>query len=324
MDRQHTAVLALDVGGSSLKGAVVPRDGRPVHVGRRDSDADGDALTAIVAFLRELHDVAGEHDLAVAGAGVVTPGMLDEATGTVRYASNFSWRDLPLRALLTEATGLPVTTGHDVRTAGLAEQLFGAARGIDDFVLVPIGTGVAAALVTSGHPVTGALGAAGEFGHIPVVPRGEACSCGQSGCLEVYASGAGLARRYAARTGQQVPAEEVVARLGADPAADEVWADAVEALAIGLTTATLLLDPHTIVLGGGFTAAGDALLTPLRTALSQRLAWRAAPPVRVAELGADAGWIGAAALTFRAAGQEQAVRSWDRAAFGLDAGVRGA
>ena len=309
------AVLAIDVGGTSMKGAVVTRDGRPVHVERWPTLAAGDSVGAIVEHLRALSLVAQDLDLDVVAAGVVTPGMIDEASGTVVYASNLDWRDLPLRALLTEATGLPVVTGHDVRTAGLAEQLLGAARGVEDFALVTIGTGVAAALVTDGRPVTGAGGAAGEVGHIPLVPGGEACTCGQFGCLEVYASGAGLARRYAALSGRSLAAEDVVARLGVDPDADRVWAEAMAVLAQGPVTATLLLDPTTIVLGGGFTAAGEALLTPVRTQLTAGLAWRPAPPVRVAELGSQAGWIGAAAMAFRSAGHADALSSWTRAAF---------
>ncbi|WP_222195354.1 ROK family protein [Modestobacter italicus] len=309
------AVLAIDVGGSSMKGAVVTRDGRPVVVERWPTDPATDTVGAIAGHLRALAVVAGDHDLDVVGAGVVTPGMIDEASGTVVYASNLDWRDVPLRAQLAAATGLPVVTGHDVRTAGLAEQLLGAARGVSDFVLVTIGTGVAAALVTDGRPVTGDGGAAGELGHIPLVPGGEACTCGQFGCLEVYASGAGLARRYAALSGVLLPAEDVVARLGADPHADRVWAEAMAVLAQGLVTATLLLDPTTIVLGGGFTAAGDALLEPVRAALAAGLAWRAAPPVKLAELGSEAGWIGAAALALRHAGHPDALQTWTRAPF---------
>ncbi|MCZ2821026.1 ROK family protein [Modestobacter sp. VKM Ac-2977] len=304
------AVLAIDVGGTSMKGAVVTRDGRPAVVERWPTDPATDTVAAIAGHLRSLAGAAREQGLEVVGAGVVTPGMLDEASGTVVYASNLDWRDVPLRALLAEATGLPVVTGHDVRTAGLAEQLLGAARGVEDFVLVTIGTGVAAALVTGGRPVTGDGGAAGELGHIPMVPGGEACTCGQQGCLEVYASGAGLARRYAALSGVSLPAEDVVARLGRDADADRVWAEAMQVLAQGLVTATLLLDPTTIVLGGGFTAAGDALLEPVRAGLAAGLAWRSAPPVRVAELGSEAGWIGAAALALRSAGHADALQTW--------------
>jgi glucokinase len=304
------AVLAVDVGGTTMKGAVVTIDGGTLDAGHRPTGTGQEAVEALIGYLADLSEAARARGLSVVAAGVVTPGIIDERTGTVLYTSNLGWRDLPLRSLLAQATGLPVVTGHDVRAAGRAEQLFGAARGVDDFMLVPIGTGVAAALVTSGRPVTGRTGAAGEFGHIPVVPDGEACICGQRGCLEVYASGAGLARRYAARTGERVSARTVVARLQDDEVAAAVWADAIRALALGLVTSTLLLDPGVFVLGGGFTGAGGALFRPLRAALADGLAWRAAPPLRVAELGPEAGRIGAAALAFEHAGMGDAVRGW--------------
>ncbi|WP_370717747.1 ROK family protein [Kineococcus mangrovi] len=299
---ERDAVLAVDVGGSSLKGAVVTAAGHTLAPSTRPTGTGAAAVEAITRFLLELADQARAMGVRVAGAGVVTPGTVDEGAGNVGYASNLEWRDVPLRDLLSAGTGLPVATGHDVRAAGLAEQLFGAARGIDDFVLIPIGTGVAAALRTSGHGVVGATGAAGELGHIPVVLDGERCPCGQRGCLEVYASGGGVARRYAARTGVPSRAQDVVARLGHDTAADEVWQDALAALSSGLTTLTLLLDPQVIVLGGGFTAAGDALLVPLRQRLTEQLTWRPSPEVRLSQLGTDAGRSGAAVLAMRQQG----------------------
>lgn len=307
-----SVVLAVDVGGTSMKGAVVADDGSTVASIDRSTPAH-DVITALLALLEELAAVASDRGFLVVATGVVTPGIVDEETGVVVYASNLDWRDVPLLDILTAQLGIPVAVGHDVRAAGLAEHLLGAAQGFDDFVLVPIGTGVAAALVTDGSTVTGATGAAGEFGHIPVVPDGELCTCGQHGCLEVYASGAGLARRYAAHGGEGLTSEQIVARLGADPVADQVWADAVRVLAQGLTIMTLLMDPGVIVLGGGFSRAGDALLAPLRKAMTASLAWRAAPRVELSVLGGDGGRIGAAVLAFHVAGQPEVVEGWSAA-----------
>ena len=256
----------------------------------------------LVELLRHLADTAAMHGHPVAAAGVVTPGIVDEASGSVVYASNLDWRDVPLLDLLRARLAFPVAVGHDVRAAGLAEQLLGAARGSQDFVLVPMGTGVAAALVTAGHTITGALGAGGEFGHIPVVPGGEECPCGQRGCLEVYASGGGVARRYAAMGGAAYSSREIVARLGWDQLADEVWGDAVRVLAQGLAILTLLLDPRVIVIGGGFAQAGETLLGPVRERLADLLVWRDRPEVVQSVLGDEAGRTGAAILAFHAAG----------------------
>ena len=308
----NIAVLVVDLGGTSMKGAVVAESGHPVHVDGR-ATPKAKIVDALVDQLHDLNSVAVGNGYHVVGAGVVTPGIVDADAGVVRYASNLDWHDLPLRSILRARLGLSVAIGHDVRAAGLAEHLLGAAHGYDDFALVTIGTGVSAALITGGHMVTGVAGAAGEFGHIPMVPGGEECTCGQRGCLEVYMSGAGLARRYAARGGAALSSAEIAARVGTDPIADLVWRDAVAVLAQGLATMTLLVDPGVIVLGGGLAGAGDTLLRPLERVLADGLAWRESPPIRLSPLRAEAGRIGAAIVAFRDAGYGAVVDVWQPA-----------
>jgi len=297
-DSAAPVVLAVDLGGTAMKGAVVAEGGAVVAELTRPTPGS-DILGALVTLFHDLRTAAAELD--VVGAGVATPGMLDEQRGIVHYASNLDWRDVPLLDILQGELDLPVAVGHDVRAAGLAERTFGAAQGSDDFVLVPIGTGVAAALVTAGGTITGATGAAGEFGHIPVVAGGEQCTCGQRGCLEVYMSGAGVARRYREAGGPALSARQIVARIGSDPLADRVWGEAVDVLAQGLTILTLLLDPKVIVLGGGVSHAGDALFGPLELGVSAGLAWRERPAIVRSGLGGDAGRAGAGLLAFTAA-----------------------
>jgi glucokinase len=309
----NIAVLVVDLGGTSMKGAVVAENGRPVEVDRRTTPR-ANVVDALVGQLHDLNSVASRRGYHVVGAGVVTPGIIDEDAGVVRYASNLDWSDLPLRSILSSRLGIEVAIGHDVRAAGLAEHLLGAARGYDDFALVTIGTGVAAALITGGHMVTGVAGAAGEFGHIPMVPGGEECTCGQRGCLEVYMSGAGLTRRYAAHGGAALSSAEIAGRVeGSDPIADLVWRDAVAVLAQGLATITLLLDPGVIVLGGGIAGAGDTLLGPLGRALADGLAWRESPPILLSPLRGEAGRIGASVLAFRNVGYGSVVEAWQPA-----------
>jgi glucokinase len=307
------AALAVDVGGSSLKGALIDERGRPL---RRETvptpDGGGEAIDGIASLIGRLAEHARTCGLRVAGAGVVTPGTVDDA-GAIAFASNLGWRNVPLARLLTERLGLPVAVGHDVRAAGLAEQLLGGAAGEQDFVYIAIGTGVAAALFTGGTILPGAQRAAGEVGHVPVHPDGELCTCGQRGCLEVYMSGAGLSRRYRARTGVERTAKEIIARVGADADAAEVWSLAVRTLALGLATLTLTVDPSAVVLGGGVSLAGDALLVPVRAELDRQLAWRSAPRLVTTSLGSQAGRIGAAILAFQHAGAGDIVTSWSRA-----------
>lgn len=304
-----SAVLAVDVGGTTIKGAVVAADGELLVRHTAPTGRGAAALANLHDVLDRLRADARQECLA---AGIVTPGIVDSDARRVLYTANVGWRDLALGERLEAALGVPVAVGHDVRAAGAAEALLGPARGTHEFVFVPLGTGIAAALVSGDRPITGVGNAAGEVGHIPVHPGGEACACGQRGCLEVYASGGGIARRYAAATGTPARAEEVLARCATDRIARRVWNEAVEALALGLATLTMTLDPAVIVLGGGLALAGDALFQPVRTALSGLLTWRDAPPVEPAALGPDAGLIGAAVQAFHAAGRPEVPAAWSR------------
>lgn len=311
-DEPSMVVIALDIGGTNLKAAIVDASGRAILAHSIGVQGLGDELTQnIIELLTEVRAHAERDGHTVVGIGVVTPGMVEADEGIVRYASTLGWTDVPLGPTLSAALGVPVQIGHDVRSSGLAEALYGASAGVADSVLVAIGTGVAASILSDGHPVVGAVTTAGELGHIPAVPGGEPCTCGQRGCLEVYLSGAGLARRYAAAGGLAgLDARAISLRLGEDEIADRVWADGVRALALGLASVTLLIDPSVIVLAGGVSRAGDALLSPLRSELGGLLAWREAPEIRTSALGTSGGRIGAAILAFRASGHSDLVDGW--------------
>jgi len=290
-----TAVVAIDVGGSTVKGALVDPAGAVLARRFAPTPAEGGdaALAVVLGLARELADA--DPAVRVVAAAAATPGQVSD--GVVRYAANLRWRDVPLADRLGEALEVPARVGHDARAAALAEAVHCGYEA--DCLFVALGTGIGAGHVRAGHVADGYAGAAGELGHIPVYPDGEPCACGQRGCLEVYASAAGVARRYRAATGStESDGESVVARLGHDPAAERIWSEAVEALALALATATLLLDPAVIVLGGGLAGAGRALTEPLVRGLSARLTWRPAPTLALAALGADAGWRGASLLAW--------------------------
>jgi glucokinase len=301
MSGVRNVVAAVDVGGTSFKGALIDASGRSLILDSRPTEgAQGEAVFALLQdFVVGLLAAGTAQGLAPKAIGLITPGM-DERSGRVMFSSNLGWRNFPLGARLAAAIDLPMALGHDVRTAGVAEAMLGAARGVRDSALIMIGTGIAAALVTDGHPIAGAGQMACEIGHAPVYPGGEPCPCGQFGCLETYASAAAIARRYRALGGADAPsAAEIVARLSGDPIADRVWDDAVQALSISLTTVTMLLDPSVIVIGGGLAEADAVLLRPLETALAKRLAWRPPPPILRSRLGARGALLGAAILAFR-------------------------
>ncbi|MEU5522621.1 ROK family protein [Streptomyces sp. NPDC047860] len=298
-------VIALDVGGTGMKAALVGADGELLHQARRPTGRDRGAdavVTEILDFAAELraHGLR-RHGVPASAAGVAVPGIVDEAQGVAVYAANLGWRDVPLRALLTERLGgIPVALGHDVRTGGLAEGRIGAGKGADRFLFVPLGTGIAGAIGIDGRVETGAHGFAGEIGHIVVRPGGAPCPCGQRGCLERYASAAALSEAWAAACGDPGAGAADCAKAVAsgDVRARQVWQDAVDALADGLVTALTLLDPRTLIVGGGLAEAGETLFTPLREAVRRRVTFQKLPSLVPAALGDTAGCLGAGLLAW--------------------------
>lgn len=298
-------VIALDVGGTGMKAALLDRAHNRLRTERRASPrAEGPEamLDAVLAFAEELHRT-GIRELGrpAAALGAVVPGILDESDGVVRYAANLGWRDLPLRRLLSERlAGLPVVLGHDVRTGGLAEGRLGAGAGARRFFFVPLGTGIAGAIGIDGRIEPGAHYGAGEIGHVVVRPGGRVCGCGQRGCLETLASAASVGRDWAETSGDPAATAADAARAVAagDSRALAVWQRAVDALADGLVLAQTLIDPEVVIIGGGLAEAGDTLFTPLRTAVGERITFQPEPAIIPAALGDEAGCLGAGLLAW--------------------------
>ncbi|MFE7778635.1 ROK family protein [Streptomyces sp. NPDC057445] len=298
-------VIALDVGGTGMKAALAREDGTLLHEVRRATGRERGpeaVVEAILGFAAELRAYGEERygESAVA-AGVAVPGIVDAANGIAVYAANLGWRDVPLRDLLGERLGgVPVALGHDVRTGGLAEGRIGAGRGADRFLFVPLGTGIAGAIGIGGAIEAGAHGYAGEIGHVVVRPGGPRCGCGQHGCLETLASAAAVTRAWATASGD--PGADAADCAKAVDSGDEravrVWQEAIDALADGLVTALTLLDPRTLIIGGGLAGAGETLFTPLRAAVEARVTFQRLPSIVPAALGDTAGCLGAGLLAW--------------------------
>jgi glucokinase len=272
--------LGIDLGGTKTALALGDREGGLHARRRRRTEPSGDPrrdLERIAADARELIAEAGAG--SVEAVGVSAPGPLDRARGAVLRPPNLpGWDDVPVRDVLADALGLPVRLENDANAAALAEWRFGAGRGFRDVVYLTMSTGIGAGLVLDGRLHAGALGNAGEIGHMPVEWDGERCACGMSGCLEAYAGGAAWTRRLRALT----PAGSRVAALAGGPEGvtpEHVVAAAREGdafalaefdrynryLARGLAALVFVLAPQAIVLGTIPTAAGEALcLAPVR------------------------------------------------------------
>jgi glucokinase len=298
--------VALDGGGTTIKGAVVAHDGGVMARLRRPTPPHGnrpdEVLVAILTAIDELTGAA-PRSFGVRAVGLVVTGIVDERRGMAVHSENVGWRNVPVRSLVEQATRLPVGFGHDVRAGTLAEWRLGAGRGLEDLVFVPIGTGVSAGVVVQGRLITGG-GYAGEIGHVDV-GHGESCTCGGRGCVEALASAAAIARRYAAVSGRPVAgAREVAERMVAgDPIARRIWNDATEALALALAWTSVVLAPQAILLGGGLAQSGSLLFEPLGQALGRHLGVVRTPQLVPATLQDDAGFLGAALLAWDALGQ---------------------
>ena len=292
-------VVGLDVGGTMIKAVLVGADGQPLLTDQRPTHADlgaGQVVDGIVSYAREFSQICAERSgRAIDALGLAVPGTVNDEAGVAAYSANIGWRDLPLRDIVANSVGVAVALTHDVRAGALAEARLGAARGYRRSLFVPLGTGVAAALVIDGVPYHGGHWSGGELGHVVVRPQGRACRCGSQGCLETVSSAAAIARSYVAVGGSAISAEEIAALAAAgDTAAAGVWGDAVDALATGLLMCLALIDPDVIVVGGGLAAAGETLLAPLRRALAAQASYHVVPPIVPAALGALAGAVGAA------------------------------
>jgi glucokinase len=233
------------------------------------------------------------------------------------FAPNLAWRDEPLKQRVEERLGRPVVVENDANASAWAEARFGAARGYRDVMLVAVGTGIGAAILVGGELYRGRWGIAGEPGHVRVVPDGRLCGCGNRGCWEQYVSGNALvaeAREFARRTpkgamrllqlGGGVPEgisgpEITQAATEGDPVALRCFQTVGGWLGQGLADLAAVLDPACFVIGGGVSEAGELLLDPARTAFERALTGRGHRPfaeIRVAQLGEDAGIVGAADL----------------------------
>lgn len=268
------AVLAVDVGGTRIKAHWQDEDGRRLHEWVIATPVHGNPLDTIDAIVGITVDRArlAPSGIRPVAIGIAVPGLVDEENGLAIHSENLGWRSVDLASRFRDRTPLPVAISQDVRAGARAESHSGAARGASSVLFVPIGTGVGSAIVIDGVVRSGPNHRAGEIGHIPVGSSRQPCVCGRNGCLESIASARAIRSRY--NEGADIPvagAADVITRaiLG-DTIAATVWADAVDALATTLNAVDLMLDLDLIVIGGGLSLAGEALLEPLRLLLAQR------------------------------------------------------
>lgn len=301
--RRSDAVLAVDAGGTTVKGAMVDRDGRFLHRLSTPTErhrGPDHIVSTIVAVTRELEAAAQDRGVEPVAVGVAVPGKIDEKNGIAISAANMRWQHTTIRDIVRDRSGLPTVLKHDIRAGALAEATLGAARDAADFIFIAIGTGLASTIVLNRRAWAGAHFSAGELGHVVVRPGGARCPCGQQGCLETVASASAIAASFSQRSGRPVNGAREVAGAArdGDPVAIQVWDEAIDALADAVVTMSSLLDIDRYVIGGGLSMAGDQLFGPLRRTVSLHRTDRVHPDIVPAAFGVDAGCVGAALAAF--------------------------
>jgi glucokinase len=308
--------IGIDVGGTKTAAALVGRDGVVLarEVVPTPAEDQRGTLEAMVEAARSLM-VEG-----VVGVGIAAAGMVD-LSGTMRYAPNLAWRDVPLAAFVGSALGVPAVADNDVNAAAWGEFRYGAGRGRRHMLMITVGTGIGGGIIVDGGLYRGAHGFAAEVGHVVVEPGGPSCRCGNRGCWEQVASGTAITRAGRAAAARH-PHSALVALSGGDPGAVTgamvteaarggdtvsrgIFVEVGHALGVGLAGLVNVLDPDLVVVGGGAAAAGDLLLAPARDAFDRSVEGvhhRPDVPIVAAALGPDAGAIGAAALAFELGG----------------------
>lgn len=303
--------IGVDIGGTKVAAGVVDDAGRIVEHALRPTPADRPDLVAetVVDVVKEL-----ARDRQIEAVGVGAAGFVDETRSVVRFAPNLAWREEPLQKKIEGLVGVPVVVENDANAMAWGETKFGAGRGQTHVVCITVGTGIGGGLVFNGALFRGRWGMGAELGHMQVVPGGRKCGCGNLGCWEQYASGNSLvadARHIAATqperagillglAGGTIEGEEVTeaARQG-DEASLAAFATLAEWLGQGMADLAAILDPGCFIVGGGVSRAADLFLDQARATFAHRLTGRGHRPladVRLAELGASAGVVGAADL----------------------------
>lgn len=311
--------IGIDIGGTSIKGAGITKEGKvlevfsmPVIKGDSQDATINKLIEAINNYIKE----QGFKKEEILGIGLGVPGVMDTKAGVITYSNNLQWYDLPIVDLIEKGTGLKVKITNDANAAALGEAKYGAGKKYKNIIMVTLGTGVGGGIIIDGKIFEGNLGKGAELGHSVLVLDGEQCSCGRKGCFEAYASATALIRdtKRAMDKNKKSKCWEISEKLGkvdarvafeAEKAGDEVGHQLVENyvkyLGEGCLNYFNIFRPEALILSGGIANEGEYLLSRLRKYFEDRnYGFQGTPKVDllVSELGYDSGKIGAGALFF--------------------------
>ncbi len=309
--------IGVDVGGTGIQLGAVDKNGHILAKGGIPTRTDlpwQEQIHQIAACVTDTLDKAGLPLDEVQSVGVGVPGLANNKTGQVVFCTNLGWENLPFREEFQKHINKPVYIDNDATVAALAESVAGVSAGTDSSVFLTLGTGVGGGIVLHGKVWSGFHGVGSEIGHMILEADGERCSCGNLGCLERYCSATAIIRMAREQIASH-PESLIVTLCGGDPAkinaklvfdaaregdptAEKVFHRYVRYLAQAIDNVIAFLDPEVVVLGGGVSKAGAFLLDAVRKEVPNYLLYKSVPFSRIelAQLGPDAGIIGAAML----------------------------
>lgn len=311
----------IDLGGTNLKGVLLNREGEEegwLMLPTKAELGPRGVTQRISELVRSLLREKGLKNGDLAGIGIGVPGLVNSRDGRAIFLPNLpGWRNIPLGLWVNRELGIPTIIDNDVRMAAWGEKLLGAGRGCDNLVFLTLGTGIGAGIFLQGKMFRGHSESAGEIGHMTVEKEGLPCTCGNRGCLEMYASGRAIARRAREAVKQNDDslilklAEGDEARIGAatvaeaagqgDALARRIIEEAALYLGMGLANLVNILNPQRLVIGGGVAGMGEMLLAPVREVVRTRaMPLNREVEIVTAELGERAGAVGAAHAAHKA------------------------
>lgn len=296
--------LGIDIGGTKIAAGLITKEGALLR--RKTYPTPTESKESILIVLQKIIiDFTKQAEAAgnkLVGVGVGSAGQVQHKKGLILSgtANLKDWNNIHIVEVLQEVTNLPIWLDNDANTFAIAEFLFGEARGTKDLIGLTLGTGVGGGVITNGKMLQGKWGGAGELGHLTVNMNGPGCNCGSRGCIEVYASGTGIANRMKEK-GRYLTSKEVFSLYEAgDLVAIEVIEQAMNALIYGIINLIHTFNPSVIVLGGGVVQGRSWLAELLQAGIQEKGMVSLIKPVSifVSNLGKDAGVIGAASLSW--------------------------
>lgn len=312
--------IGIDIGGTSIKGAAVTKEGKVLDVFTLDvlkGDTQEKVVNSLIDIVNAYIKKQGYKKEEILGIGCGVPGSIDSVNGVVSYSNNLRWSELPIVEMMEKGTGLPVRITNDANAATFGEAKFGAGKDYKNIIMLTLGTGVGGGIVANGELYEGNQGKGAEMGHTVIVIDGHECTCGRRGCLETYASATALIRdtKLAMEKDKASLMWEEADKLGkvdgrvafnaerrGDETAHEVVENYIKYLSEGILNFANIFRPEAVILSGGIANEGDYLTKRLDAyCAKENYGYKGTPKfeILVSKLGYDSGKIGAAALFFK-------------------------